>query len=75
MHLLQEGLMTVQITRDDVQQMTAAGAVLIDTLPESEYAEEHIAGAVNIPQKMLTAQGTAHLAQDLPLIVYCYDTD
>ena len=67
--------MTVRITREDVQRMTAEGAVLIDTLPEGEYAEEHIAGAVNIPQKNLTAQGTAHLAQDPPLIVYCYDTD
>jgi len=55
--------------------MTAEGAVLIDTLPEGEYAEEHIVGAVNIPQKMLTAQATAHLAKDAPLIVYCYDTD
>ena len=55
--------------------MTAEGAVLIDTLPENEYAEEHIVGAVNIPQKMLTPQATAHLAKDAPLIVYCYDLD
>lgn len=67
--------MPTQITREDVQRMTAEGAVLIDTLPESEYAEEHIVGAVNIPQKTLTAQATAHLAKDSPLIVYCYDLD
>jgi len=67
--------MPTQITREDVQRMTADGAVLIDTLPENEYAAEHIVGAVNIPQKMLTAQATAHLAKDAPLIVYCYDTD
>jgi rhodanese-related sulfurtransferase len=67
--------MTIQITREDVQRMTAEGAVLIDTLSESEYAEEHIVGAVNIPQKQLTLQGTAHLAKDAPLIVYCYDLD
>jgi len=67
--------MTIQITREEVQRMTAEGAVLIDTLPEGEYAEEHIAGAVNIPQKMLTPQATAHLARDAPLIVYCYDLD
>jgi len=65
----------IRITREDVQRLTADGAVLIDTLPEGEYAEEHIAGAVNIPQKKLTAQATAHLAKDVPLIVYCYDTD
>jgi rhodanese-related sulfurtransferase len=64
-----------QITREDVQRLTAEGAVLIDTLPESEYAEEHIAGAVNIPLRKLDRQTTAHLAKDAPLIVYCYDLD
>ena len=67
--------MPTRITREDVQRMTAEGAVLIDTLPENEYAEEHIVGAVNIPQKMLTPQATADLAKDAPLIVYCYDLD
>jgi phage shock protein E len=67
--------MPTRINREDVQRLAAEGAVLIDTLPEGEYAEEHIAGAVNIPQKTLTAQGTEHLAKDAPLIVYCYDLD
>jgi rhodanese-related sulfurtransferase len=55
--------------------MTADGAVLIEVLPESEYAEEHIVGAVNIPLKKLDARKTAHVAKDAPLIVYCYDTE
>ncbi len=67
--------MPIQITREDVQRMTAEGAVLIDTLPEGEYVEEHIAGAVNIPLRKLDRQTTAHLAKDAPLIVYCYDAD
>ena len=67
--------MTTRITREDVQRMTAEGAVLIDTLPESEYAEEHIVGAVNIPQKQMTRDATADLTKDVQLIVYCYDTD
>jgi len=64
-----------RITREDVQSLTAEGAVLIDTLPEREYAEEHIAGAVNIPLKKLDRKTTAHLAKDDALIVYCYDTE
>jgi rhodanese-related sulfurtransferase len=64
-----------RITREEVQRMTADGAVLVDTLPESEYAEEHIAGAVNIPLKKLDRQTTAHLPKDDALIVYCYDTN
>jgi rhodanese-related sulfurtransferase len=67
--------MSTPITREDVQRMTAEGAVLIDTLPEGEYAEEHIAGAVNIPLKKLDRHTTAHLAKDDALIVYCYDTE
>jgi rhodanese-related sulfurtransferase len=67
--------MPTRINREDVQRMTAEGAALIEVLPENEYAEEHIAGAVNIPQKMLTPQATAHLPKDAPLIVYCYDTE
>ncbi len=67
--------MPIQITREDVQRMTAEGAVLIDTLPEGEYVEEHIAGAVNIPLRKLDRQTTAHLPKDAPLIAYCYDTD
>jgi rhodanese-related sulfurtransferase len=55
--------------------MTAEGAVLIEVLPENEYAEGHIAGAVNIPQRQLTPQATARLAKDAALVVYCYDTD
>jgi rhodanese-related sulfurtransferase len=67
--------MPTHITREDVQRMTVDGAVLVDTLPEGEYAEEHIAGAVNIPLKKLDRQTTAHLAKDDALIVYCYDTE
>jgi rhodanese-related sulfurtransferase len=65
----------VHISRDDVHRMTAERAVLIDTLPEREYAEEHIAGAVNIPLKKLDRQTTAHMAKDDALVVYCYDTE
>ena len=67
--------MAIRITREDVQRMTAEGAVLIETLPEGEYAEEHIAGAVIIPLRKMDRETTAHLAKDAPLIVYCYDAD
>ena len=67
--------MSIRITREDAQRMMAEGAVLVDTLPVGEYAEEHIAGAVNIPLKKLDRQATAHLAKDDALIVYCYDTE
>ena len=67
--------MPTRITREDVQRLTAEAAVLIDTLSEGEYAEEHIPSAINIPLKKLDRQATRHLAKDAPLIVYCYDTE
>ncbi len=40
---------TKLVTAADVQKAQAAGAVVIDTRIASEYAEEHIAGALNVP--------------------------
>ena len=40
-------------TRDDVQRLLQEGAQLVDVLPEAEYRDEHIAGAVSIPLKKL----------------------
>ena len=67
--------MVTKITREEVQRMVARGATVVDPLPEEEYAEEHLAGAINIPLKKLSAATTAQLAQDQDLIVYCFDTD
>jgi len=62
-----------QIGRDDVQAMSASGVVVVDVLPASEYEEEHIPGAINIPLKKLDALAPERLAPDRPVIVYCYD--
>jgi len=67
--------MATKITRDDVQRMLNEGAQLVDPLPETEYAEEHITGAINIPLKKLNREITAHLRQGEPVIVYCFDLD
>ena len=42
-------------------------------LPEQAYAEEHLAGAINIPLKTLDASATARLDESEPVIVYCWD--
>jgi rhodanese-related sulfurtransferase len=61
------------IQRDEVQRLVAAGAQLVDVLPRAEYDAEHIAGAINIPLKELTAQSAAILDRERPVIVYCWD--
>jgi len=61
------------IERDDLQRLIEAGATLVEVLPEKEYSEEHIPGAINIPLKMLTREIVSSLVPDHPIIVYCWD--
>lgn len=46
---------------------------LIEVLPETEYADEHIAGAINIPLKSMNRGSVAQLDPSLPTVVYCWD--
>ena len=62
------------IDRDELQRLVAAGAQLVEVLPPTEYAEEHIPGAINLPLKKLNRSTTEQLDCGRPVIVYCYDT-
>jgi rhodanese-related sulfurtransferase len=55
--------------------MIEQDAQLVEPLPEGEYRDEHIRGAINIPLAKLNRETTAILSRDQPVIVYCYDTD
>jgi rhodanese-related sulfurtransferase len=57
----------------ELKQLLAAGAQLVEVLPEAEYAEEHIPGAINIPLKRLDAASASQLDGGRPVVVYCYD--
>ena len=65
--------MTTSIQRADVQRLVAAGAQLVETLPEQDYREGHLPGAISLPLKQLTAEGAADLNPGRPVIVYCWD--
>ncbi len=67
--------MPTNISRDDVQRLIGEGAQVVDPLPEDEYGEEHLPGAINVPLRKLNQETTAHLQKDQPVIVYCYDLD
>jgi rhodanese-related sulfurtransferase len=66
--------MPTEIRRDEVCQMMAGGAALVEVLPAEEYEVEHLPGAINIPLQQLDRQATAVRQQDQPVIVYCYDS-
>ena len=57
-----------------VRELIAEGAQLVEVLPEEEYREERLPGAVNIPLKQLDSQSVAALERDRPVIVYCWDS-
>jgi phage shock protein E len=61
------------IDRDELQLLMEQGAQLVEVLPEEEYRDEHLPGAVSIPLRELTAQAAARLDTGRPVIVYCWD--
>lgn len=65
--------MLTTIDHRAVQHLLAAGASLIDVLPDEEFANEHIAGAIHIPLRKLDRTAMARFGKHDPVIVYCWD--
>jgi rhodanese-related sulfurtransferase len=65
-------IMPTEIGRDELRELTAQGAQLVEVLPISDYEWAHLPGAVNHPLKELDA-GTGQLDRSRPVIVYCHD--
>ena len=65
--------MPTQIDREGVRRLLDAGAQLVEVLPSSEYAEDHLPGAVNIPLREIDRRADAELNRRRPVIVYCWD--
>jgi phage shock protein E len=62
-----------QILFPRLRELLDAGAQLVDVLPEPEYREQHLPGAINIPLKTLDGSSTAQLDKTKAVIVYCHD--
>ncbi|GMQ93735.1 MAG: hypothetical protein BMS9Abin12_1215 [Acidimicrobiia bacterium] len=62
--------LTVDIDRKRLLELIDSGAQIVDVLPEREYMNSHIPGAVNIPLKKLNAETTSVLQRDKPVVVY-----
>jgi rhodanese-related sulfurtransferase len=45
------------------------GAQVVDVLPEREYSNSHIPGAINIPLKMLNDETSSILKRDKAVVV------
>src|SRR5205823_2573302 len=44
-----------------LRELLDSGAQLVEVLPEQEYEEEHLPGAINIPLKQLDGESVARL--------------
>jgi phage shock protein E len=62
------------IQRDELRTLVDGGAQLVEVLPASEYAKEHLPGAISLPLEDLRRDHAQHvLSQDRAVIVYCQD--
>jgi len=66
--------MPIEIDLDEVQRLVREeGGQLVEVLPEHEFEDEHLPGAINIPLKKLTPETASVLDRSRPIIVYCWD--
>jgi len=59
---------------EQLQRLLAQGAQLVEALPEQEYAEGHLPGAISLPLKQLTAERAEVLDRDRAVVLYCWDS-
>jgi len=62
-----------RIELEELQRLVEGGAQLVDALPEVEYPEAHLPGAISIPIKALDADSTTVLDRARAVVVYCHD--
>jgi rhodanese-related sulfurtransferase len=61
------------VTRHQLEDLLNQGAQLVEVLPEDEYIEEHLPGAISLPLRQLTGDTAERLDRSRPVIVYCWD--
>jgi rhodanese-related sulfurtransferase len=66
--------MPTAIDRHELQRLLGEeDAQLVEVLPEAEFEDEHLPGAINIPLKQLDRERARQLQRRRPVIVYCHD--
>ena len=62
------------IGRDELRRLMTDGVQLVEVLPEKEYAEDHLPGAMSIPLTRLDRETSQVLDAPQPIVVYCWDS-
>jgi rhodanese-related sulfurtransferase len=63
----------MSIDRDELHRLISQGAQLVEVLPEAEYLDEHLPGAINLPLRQLSRETARQLDPGRPVVVYCWD--
>ena len=66
--------MPTEIDLEQLDRLVAAGAQLAEALPEENYREGHLPGAISLPLRELTAERAQALDPGRPIVVYCWDS-
>jgi rhodanese-related sulfurtransferase len=61
------------IELEQVQQLIAEGAQILDVMSRAEYEDSHLPGAIHLSLKELDEQSARRLDGGRPVITYCYD--
>ena len=61
------------IERDEVRKLLDQGVQLVEVLPQEEFDEEHLPGAINIPLRRIDVEAGQRLDPSRPVVVYCWD--
>jgi rhodanese-related sulfurtransferase len=63
-----------EVGRQEVQQLLEKGAQVIEVLPEHEFEEDHLPGAINLTLRKIETDATERLDPSRPVLVYCWDS-
>lgn len=66
--------MPTPIDRERLRRLLTEGAQLVEVLPQAEYEDEHLPGAISIPLNEIDRETVHQLERQCPVIVYCYDS-
>jgi rhodanese-related sulfurtransferase len=61
------------IARAELQVLIDRGAQLVEVLPQGEYEEDHLPGAINLSLRRIETDAGAMLDPARPVVVYCWD--
>jgi rhodanese-related sulfurtransferase len=63
-----------EVSRQEVQDLMARGAQVVDVLPAEEFEEDHLPGAVHLTLRRIETEARTVLDPSRPVVVYCWDS-